>query len=144
MASYNNRQPVSNLTQSKFYSPAFNAAIFDGPIRIYFAQYQEPSALKIYFQFQERLKDVLKLARESLKQARFNIFVMLYPNDELFGQSFVAVPDGEIVAMDRLGEDYVLGLSGPLREQDFAMISQHLDSLVQVCLPKREAFAEIV
>ena len=38
------------ITQSSFYSPAFNGAIFDGPLRLYFSQAQEAMALKFYFE----------------------------------------------------------------------------------------------
>src|SRR5262245_9985253 len=82
------RETVSFVTQSKYFSPVFNAAIFDGPIRIYFAQYQEAQALKLYFNFQQRFTELRKEARGIFKDRSRNIFVMLYPTEETFDLSF--------------------------------------------------------
>src|SRR3989338_1668823 len=79
------------VTQSKFFSPAFNAAIFDGPLRIYFAQYQEAAALKIYFHLQEQLNQCDGHLKTALKKLNSNTFVMLYPTSDIFMRSF----DGE-------------------------------------------------
>ena len=87
------RETITYVTQSKYFSPSFNAAIFDGPIRIYFAQYQEAQALKLYHNLQERFSDVRKHARGIFKERGQNIFVMLYPTPELFESSFGEMED---------------------------------------------------
>lgn len=79
---------VSCLTQSNFYSPAFNAAIFDGPIRLYFAQYQEASALRIYFRLQSELKESYLWAKNLHRSLGRHLFVMLYPSSDTFDLSF--------------------------------------------------------
>ena len=81
-------QPVTYVTQSKFFTPLFNAAIFDGPIRIYFAQHQESQAMKLYFNLQERYSDLRKQARDVFRERGANIFVMLYPDTPTFEKSF--------------------------------------------------------
>ncbi len=112
------RQQISFLTQSRFYSPAFNAAIFDGPVRIYFAQYQEPLALKVYFSVQERLKESFSQIRESFRKTGLNVFVMLYPSSEAFKMTFDEGALESSVIVERLGNDFVVGVSGPLNEGD--------------------------
>lgn len=125
------QQSGSTLTQSQFYSTAFNAAIFDGPIRIYFAQYQESLALKIYFRMQEKMQDLYRLAKEIFKFQGQNIFVMLYPTSEIFDLSFTDGKLNEDVCLGRLGEDYVLGVRGPIEDDDFDAIYAHMESIIQ-------------
>jgi len=111
------RQPISQLTQSRFYSPAFNAAIFDGALRIYFAQYQEALALKVYFKLQERWRE--QQSKSVRSGGLPNIFVMLYPTDEIFSNSFPNETEGRKWIVERLGEDFVLGICGPVKDEDF-------------------------
>ena len=123
------RQPVSFLTQSRFYSPAFNAAIFDGPIRIYFAQYQEAVALKIYFELQENLKELYHEARDTFKKNGAHIFLMLYPTVETFGLSFER--QKEAIVVERLENDYVIGVRGALEEQDTALVLKSVELVIR-------------
>lgn len=138
------KETVTYVTQSKFFSPAFNAAIFDGPIRIYFAQYQEAQALKLYFNLQERYADVRRNARTAFKEKGCNIFVMLYPTEEMFDSSFgdespramgagaEAGPlEASMIATDRLGGDYVLGVRGPFEDDVFETLCQEMDEIVR-------------
>jgi hypothetical protein len=143
------REPITYVTQSKFFSPAFNAAIFDGPIRIYFAQHQESLALKVYFHLQERFCDIRKEVRGQLRDRARNVFVMLYPTLETFDLSFKG-DDANLSALDvsaeslasgagawsgrqvvktRLGQDFVVGVRGPLDEDDFQELDHELDSI---------------
>ena len=108
MASY------SSLVQSKFYSAAFNSAIFDGPIRIYFAQFHEALALKIYFIFQQQLGEDLKTARELSRQFGGNIMVMIYPTIENYSLCF---DDKNIISREFWDEDVVIGLRGPIEDE---------------------------
>ncbi|MES2962793.1 MAG: hypothetical protein V4760_02810 [Bdellovibrionota bacterium] len=133
-------ETVTYVTQSRFFTPAFNAAIFDGPIRIYFAQYQEAQALKLYFNLQERYGEVRKQARGIFKERGRNIFVMLYPTDETFEMSFGPEPKptglGAVTARpsilrDRLGSDYVVGVNGPLEDEELEMVCLEMDQIVR-------------
>lgn len=113
---------VLTLTQSKFFSPAFNAAIFDGPLRIYFAQYQEAEALKIYFKLQDRLKGEKNDVRDQLKENGSHVFVMLYPTADIFSRSFERLAGDRGIARERFGKDLVVGISGTLREDEYGTI----------------------
>jgi hypothetical protein len=139
------RETVTFVTQSKFFSPAFNAAIFDGPIRIYFAQYQESQALKLYFNLQERFGDIRRQARGIFKDRERNIFVMLYPTEETFDLSFGPVEPRAsgagaeagiakftcAIASEQMGEDYVVGVRGPMEDDAFQVLCEEMDQIVQ-------------
>jgi hypothetical protein len=133
------RETTTYVTQSKYFSPAFNAAIFDGPIRIYFAQYQEPQALKIYFNLQERFQEARKNAKGIFKDRARNIFVMLYPTDETFDLSFgdtditkgAGAWAGKTIVKTRLGQDFILGVRGPVEEGEVEELLNELDVIVK-------------
>lgn len=123
---------VIHLTQSKFFSPAFNAAVFDGPIRIYFAQHQEALALKVYFKLQQYLQETYTSFRKNFKHHGQTIFLMLYPNQETFSDSFCnGHKQADKVLAEKLGEDHVLGVQGPLDENEYEEIFQLVKSILQ-------------
>ncbi len=117
------------VTQSKYFSPVFNAAIFDGPIRIYFAQHQESQALKVYFNVQERYKDLREKSRYNVQGRGGNIFIMLYPSIETFDLCFDSAPQNAEVVKDRLDLDYVIGIKKALTEQSFSLLYDKLDEI---------------
>ncbi len=123
------KENTTFVTQSKFFSPVFNAAIFDGPIRIYFAQHQESQALKVYFNLQERYKALRENSRYSVKNRGGNIFIMLYPTLDIFEMCFNAAPHNAIVVKDRLDFDYVIGVKSQLTEQNFSLLYEKLDEI---------------
>jgi hypothetical protein len=121
---------TGHLTQSRFYSTAFNAAVFDGPIRIYFAQHQEALALQVYHRMQQHLKESYVNFRQSFRRHGQNIFLMLYPSAEAFAQAF---PDGvtDAVVGDRLNQDHVVGVRGPLPDEDYFEVFARLEFILQ-------------
>ena len=123
-------QSVIHLTQSRFYSPVFNAAVFDGPIRIYFAQHQEALALKVYFHLQKYLKETYSTFRKTFKQHGQTVFLMLYPTQESFANSFSTSGESAVLT-ERLGDDYVLGVRGPLDENSYDEVFQTVKSILQ-------------
>lgn len=122
---------VSFLTQSKFYSPTFNSAIFDGPFRIYFAQQQEALALKVYFKMQEHLKSYYQVTKTEFKSRGKSLFVMLYPSPETFLESFGTQDSDITVIMDHLGNDPVIGVRGPVSDNDFEGVFQEILAVIQ-------------
>lgn len=117
------------VTQSKYFSPVFNAAIFDGPIRIYFAQHQEAQALKIYFNLQERYRDIRQNARSIFHKRGGNIFIMLYPSQDTFEMCFESTKNTP--STERLGSDYVLGILSGLDESEYEALYQKIDEITQ-------------
>jgi hypothetical protein len=124
-------QSVIHLTQSRYYSPVFNAAVFDGPVRIYFAQHQETLALRVYFKLQQYLKETYMTFRNSFKNHGQTIFLMLYPTQESFSNSFgdgTATPN---VLAERLGEDHVIGVRGPLEDDQYDEVFEQVKAILQ-------------
>jgi hypothetical protein len=128
---------VTQLTQSRFYSPAFNAAVFDGPVRIYFAQHQEPLALKVYFRLQQHLKDSYSSFRQIFKQSGQTVFLMLYPTVDTFENSFSKKETETRVVCERLGDDHVLGVCGPLEDAAYTEVFQQVETIL-LNLPRLE------
>ncbi|HMN67068.1 MAG TPA: hypothetical protein PKC28_00885 [Bdellovibrionales bacterium] len=125
-------QSVIHLTQSRFYSPVFNAAVFDGPIRIYFAQHQEALALKVYFKLQQYMKDTYSSFRKSFKAHGQTIFLMLYPNQESFENSFTGPLSKPCpVAAEKLGNDHVLGVCGPRLDEEYEEVFEQVKSILR-------------
>jgi hypothetical protein len=123
-------QSVIHLTQSRFYSPAFNAAVFDGPIRIYFAQHQETTALKVYFMLQQYLKETYSIFRKNFKHHGQTVFLMLYPTQESFENSFTKGLNNNVIT-ERLGEDHVVGVKGPLDDAQFEEVFANVRIILQ-------------
>lgn len=125
------RSAYSTLMQSKFFNPAFNAAIFDGPIRIYFAQFHEAFALKIYFYFQQKMPTEIAQAKEAAKKSGKNVLIMVYPSVDSFRLGFENhnLEHGPL-AIDQHLEDTVIGLRGPLEDQQMDLLLEAvLDSV---------------
>lgn len=110
----------SNLMQSRFFSPAFNSAIFDGPVRIYFSQLHESLALKIYFSLQQKHPDILSKAKELHKMFGMNMLVMIYPSQDSFQMSFEG--SKEFLVEDHLGDDTLLGINGPFEDDQLLTV----------------------
>ena len=118
----------SSLMQSRFFSPAFNSAIFDGPVRIYFSQLHESLALKIYFCLQQKYPEALARAKELHKVFGLNLLIMIYPTGDSFQMSFEGRSD--FLIEDRLGDDTLLGINGPFEDDKLPEV---LDGVVR-CL----------
>jgi hypothetical protein len=105
--------------QTQYFHPAFNSAIYDGPIRIYFAQFHESMALKIYFLCQQKLTPLLLEAKEISKKTGATCLLLLYPSLEFFDQTFTK---SEIsmskVAVENFEQDLLIGLRGPLEDSE--------------------------
>ncbi|MCB0362251.1 MAG: hypothetical protein KDD35_06000 [Bdellovibrionales bacterium] len=135
-------ESVSFLTQSNFYSPAFNAAIFDGPIRIYFAQYQEAMALRIYFRMQDELKDGYKEIKDLHRSRGRHLFLMIYPSLETLELSFPH-SNGRNICHGRLGDDEVIGICGLLPDDKFHQIYEEIGETIDLWRETPEVRSEM-
>lgn len=108
------KSSYSALMQSKFFNPVFNSAIFDGPVRIYFAQAQESLALKIYFGLQNMNSDALVRAKEKHRDFGRNVLVMLYPSSDCYALTL----DGasSFLFQESLDEHQVIAVKGPFED----------------------------
>lgn len=104
--------------QSKYFTPAFNSAIFDGPVRIYFAQFHESLALKIYFLIQQKFKAELLTIKEKTRNSGGNLLIMIYPTSETFGFSFEQIPSDFKQVCELWNHDFVIGVRGALEDPE--------------------------
>lgn len=103
--------------QSKYFSPAFNSAIFDGPIRLYFAQFHESLALKIYFLIQQKWAAEFARAKDLSKATHANIMVMIYPTTESFMASMdMDGSENQPWSCEGWNQDQVIAMKGPIEE----------------------------
>ena len=71
----------SSFMTTRFYSPVFNTALFDGPLRIYFSQSYESVALKIYHLLQSQYADTWAHLKNQNSYSKRHLFLMIYPED---------------------------------------------------------------
>lgn len=122
------KSSYSSLMQSKYFSPAFNSAIFDGPLRIYFAQFHESLALKIYFLIQQRWPQEFAQAKDLSKASHANVLVMVYPTEDSFISSMgtEASASSEGWTCEAWNQDVVIALRKPLEDNQ-------IDDFLQFC-----------
>lgn len=111
------RNSYANVMQSKYFNVAFNSAIFDGPVRIYFAQFHESFALKIYFELQQKFKKELLALKETSKNSHSNILIMIYPTREQYEYCFAS---DSTMQMEFWNQDIVIGIEKPNNEADIS------------------------
>ena len=121
------RSTYSTLMQSRFFNPAFNSAIFDGPVRIYFTQAQESLALKIYFYLQQKFPEALNHAKSVHPDVGRNILVMIYPSSDSFQLSFEGHSD--FMVQDELADDVLLGINGPFEDDQLPQIAERISEI---------------
>lgn len=126
----------SNLMNSRFFNPAFNSAIFDGPVRIYFAQFHESLALKIYFSLQQKFPELVARAKANASR---NILIMLYPSTDAFQMSFESKHD--FVVEDHLGEDKLIGINGPFEDERLPEVLARIANAIEAIETHYSAFA---
>lgn len=98
------------ITKTKYFSSEFNTAIFSDPIRIYFSNEQESQALELYFKLQSRKNQWEQFLR---KRGKNNYcYIMMYSNPDQFRTCFNV--EGDVVAPGEMGEDFILGINGPM------------------------------
>lgn len=138
------KSSYSTLMQSKFFNPAFNSAIFDGPVRIYFAQFHEALALKIYFLIQQKLGPEMARAKEISKATGANILVMVYPSEESFLMSFDEQNDNSNpLALEKWNQDVVVGLRGPIEDHNLDLLMDTIGLAIQNWKPSLKAVPEL-
>ncbi len=122
---------VSRLTQSQYFSPVFNTAVFDGPVRIYFAQKQEAYALEVYFKISSRLRSVFG---ESLNRKGPSVFVMIHPDEKTFLENFSDAGEKSF-SMRKLDRDHVIGVKGALSDEDLNSLIEEVVHIYEFSFP---------
>ena len=122
----------SAITSSQYYHPSFNSAIFDGPMRIYFVQFHETFALKIYFALQDYFVDSLNQYKEMAKRGELTLLIMIYPTEEGLYKAFPQIDKStsvkQLVHLKNKNE-IVFGLLAPVLEQDVSQLMEELANI---------------
>lgn len=120
----------SAITNSKYYHPSFNSAIFDGPIRIYFVQFHETYALKIYFQIQEHFKNSIVQSKETAKRNNNTVAIMIYPTEDSFNKAFEGVFENQNPLQKLVsGKDAIFGMLAPVTETNVGQLMDELSDI---------------
>lgn len=126
------KSSYSQLMQTQYFHPAFNSAIYDGPLRLYFAQFHESLALKIYFLAQQKLGPSLNRAKEISRKTGSTILILLYPSVEFFDQTFSkAKRPNSRLAVDLFEQDLLMGIRGPFEDDELEAFLNVLENEVK-------------
>jgi hypothetical protein len=103
---------VHQFVGSKYFTPAFNSAVFDGALRVYFAQSQESFALSFYQNLKSQIKWSFKA--DSLDY----VLVLIYPRDEWLQTDWAKIKADQNKpldwALEQFDDDLVLAISDGL------------------------------
>jgi|GEM_PF-2295768 len=113
----------SELVQSKYFNSAFNGAIYDGPVRIYFAQFDEDLALELYFLIQQKYAETLLGLKEISRLRGRHILILMYPTEDMFYQF---APSDAV----RWQKDILIGVKPAGNSIKFENIFTDLDKLL--------------
>lgn len=126
----------SAFMTTRFYSPVFNTALFDGPFRIYFSQSYESAALKMYHLLQTQHHALWLRLKQWSVETKEHVFLLMYPEvkdvqmifDELSKKQNV---DHDLVQMESWDEGLAIGLSQPQTEGDVQSQIEQIEKLLQ-------------
>ncbi len=132
----------SSFMTTKFYSPVFNTALFDGPFRIYFSQSYESSALKIYHLLQTQYKDLWVQLKAWTHNSREHVFLLMYPEDKDLQIVFADTTKNAkaTVQLQSWAEGIVLGISQPVTDLDLAVQVEQIGSMLQNWMEKQKNY----
>jgi hypothetical protein len=130
----------SSFMTTKFYSPVFNTALFDGPFRIYFSQSYESAALKIYHLLQTQYQDLWVQLKKWTHSSKEHVFLLMYPeaNDV---QMIFTEKNSELkhpVYLQPWAEGIVLGICQPTTDLDLAIQVEKIGSMLQSWIEKQK------
>jgi hypothetical protein len=98
----------SSFMTTRFYSPVFNTALFDGPIRLYFSQSYETVALKIYHLLQTEFTPTWNALKDHANNSKEHLFLIIYP--ELKDLHMVFTDDKSSLQTQEWEEGLAIGL----------------------------------
>src|SRR6476646_1637589 len=119
----------SSFMTTRFYSPVFNTALFDGPFRIYFSQAYESAALKFYHLLQSERQALWNEAKAWSLKNKEHVFLLIYPDQKSVNLVFTdseSVDGSQSLFMQDWEEGLALGICQPTQDQDIYL---HLDQI---------------
>jgi len=132
----------SAFMTTRFYSPVFNTALFDGPFRIYFSQSYESSALKIYHILQTQHEDLWARLKTWSSLTKEHVFLLMYPevkDVQMIFESQTKNFDSCQVQLESWDEGVAIGLTQPHNETDVQSQIQQIEKLLQGWIHEQSA-----
>lgn len=118
--------------QSKYFDGLFNAAIFDGPYRVYFHQNYESLALKIYFLLGQKLGDLGVELRDFSRLYDIHIFILIYPESNKLNLVFSNGKSlSSFAKCENWDEDLVIGLETQFIESEMGGFIENCQNQVR-------------
>lgn len=108
----------SSFMTTRFYSPVFNTALFDGPFRIYFSQAYESAALKIYHLLQTEHQELWQRLKQWSLVTKDHVFLIIYPDQKDFQMVFQ--DDSKVVHLQEWEEGIALGTYQPTTDDELS------------------------
>ena len=115
----------SSFMTTRFYSPVFNTALFDGPIRLYFSQSYETAALKIYHLLQSDFIDTWNLLKDQTLRSKEHVFLIIYPELKDLQQVFTV--NKSALQCQEWEEGLAIGLCQTVDDE---MLKEQMDFIV--------------
>lgn len=116
----------SAFITTRFYSPVFNTALFDGPIRIYFSQSYESAALKLYHILQAQYPELWQQLKDFSLKSKEHVFLLMYPERNDLKMIFSS--QNQLVASQEWEEGLAVGLCQPQNDLD---LTEQIDLITQ-------------
>ncbi len=132
----------SAFMTTRFYSPVFNTALFDGPFRIYFSQSYESSALKMYHLLQTQHEDLWLRLKEWSVLTKEHVFLLMYPETKDVQMVFTNQLPQELcpVQIESWDEGVAIGLTQPQNEVDVQSQIEQIKKLLQNWMHEQKSF----
>ena len=127
----------SSFMTTRYYSPVFNTALFDGPLRIYFSQSYESAALKIYHLLQSQYETLWNSLKAHATIEKDHVFLMIYPESTDLKMVFGA--DGVIGHAQNWDEGLAIGLFHDNSEEHTQIQIQFVVTAIQKWLRESAA-----
>lgn len=117
----------SSFLSSRFYSPVFSTALFDGPFRIYFSPSYETTALKIYHLLQVEKRDLWTKFKKWSDGNKQHVFILIYPTEKETAMVFEDYKNSPVM---KAWEDGVaIGFHNSMENFDVNQIFQLMEKL---------------
>lgn len=131
----------SSFMTTRFYSPVFNTALFDGPFRIYFSQSYESSALKVYHLLQTEYQTLWNQVIAWSAHSKEHVFFLIYP--EVSDVKNVFNSEDSVESTKKLfiqdwEEGLAIGLAQPTSDLDLVYQLDHIQTYLNQWLNKQK------
>lgn len=114
----------SSFMATRFYSPVFNTALFDGPLRIYFSQSYESTALKVYHLLQTQYQEQWAQLKECSAKSKEHVFLLIYPEKK--DLEMVFSEKSKLIHTQEWEEGLAIGFCQPLDDLE---LTHQLDNI---------------